>query len=320
MPWQAVAIAAGAQLIGGLSARSSAKKAQNKEEAFLKKKYDEYDFPLWEMQGERLIADRDELIRGIKLKQANELKLAAFKDKNNLRNYQQQLKIRSYQIDQQNRLFNKSERLYGQSIQQANEQAARQWRETKQKFAFQNEDRIIESIQKKGELAVKSQSGKSAAKAFQTELYTRGRETAILTESLISANEQTRSQLKDFYRKADAQRMLRPEAPPEPLKPLPTPVADYEMPRALQDFDFGPQPIKGVSTVQVPSFGSVLAGAASAGFSAYSAATAGTSSFPGGGGTGMIGGTSGYGSFSTSTSDATSWSSLAKAGFPSLNQ
>jgi len=285
-PGTAALVAGGLNFVSGIFGRRSASKQRNAEEAFLQKKYDEYDLPLWGMQRDRLIADRDELIRSIELKQANELKLAAFKDQNNLRNYQQQLKIRNYQIDQQNRLYHKSERLYGQSIQQAKEQAGRQWRETKQKFAFQNEDKIIESIQKKGELAATSQTGRSAAKAFQSELYKRGRETAILTESLISANEQTRSQLKDFYRKADAQRMLRPEAPPEPLQPLATPVADYEMPRALEDFDFGPQPIKGVATTQVPSMGSVIAGAAGAGFSAYAQTTAGTTSFSGGGGTG----------------------------------
>lgn len=278
-PLTYAAISGGISLIGGLFGKKSANKAQNKEEAFLQKKYDEYDLPLWGMQKDRLIADRDELIRGIKLKQDNELKLAAFKDKNNLRNYQQQLKIRGYEIDQQNRLFQKSERLYGQSIQQANEQAALQMHETRQQFAFQNEDRIIESINKKGELSANSQAGRSAAKAAQVDLYNNGRQVAILTESLISANRNTRSQLKDFYRKADAQRMLRPEATPEPLKPLETPIADYEMPRALQAFDFGPQPIQGVSTTQVPSMLGTIASAAGTGFSAYSAATAGTTSF-----------------------------------------
>ena len=73
--------------------------------------------------------------------------------------------------------------------------------------------------------------------------------------------------------------MLRPEITPEPLKPLETPIADYELPRALQDFDFGPKPIQGVSTTMVPSMGSVLAGAAGAGFSAYAANTAGTNNF-----------------------------------------
>ena len=279
MAWQWAAAAVGASLFSGLSARSSAKKARNAEEAFLQKKYDEYDLPLWNMQKDRLIAQRDEIIRGIELKQKNELKLAAFKDKNNLRNYQQQLKIREYQIDQQNRLFNKSERLYGQSIMDANERKALQERETYQQMAFENEDNIIESIIKKGELAVKSQAGASSNKARQSLIAEGGRQHAILTESLLSANNNTRMQYKQFLTKADANRMLRPEAPPKPLKPLATPVADYEMPRALQDFDFGPQPIQGVATTQVPGMMGIIANAAGAGFSAYAQSTAGTSSF-----------------------------------------
>ena len=99
--------------------------------------------------------------------------------------------------------------------------------------------------------------------------------------------------LRDFLRRADAQRMLRPEAPPEPIKPVKAPLHDYQLPRALQDFDFGPQPIQGVSFQQVPSMGSVLAGAASAGFSAYAANTPGTNNFQ------QPGGTGGYGGYST---------------------
>ena len=146
-------------------------------------------------------------------------------------------------------------------------------------MAFENEDNIIESIIKKGELSVKSQAGASSNKAMQSLIADGGRQHAILTESLLSANNNTRMEYKQFLTKADANRMLRPEAPPEPLKPLATPVADYEMPRALQDFDFGPKPIKGVATTQVPSFASTLASAVGAGFSAYAASTAGTTSF-----------------------------------------
>ena len=32
---------------------------------------------------------------------------------------------------------------------------------------------------------------------------------------------------------------------PKPLKPLKTPLHDYQLPRALQPFDFGPEPIRG---------------------------------------------------------------------------
>ena len=272
-------ISGGINLLGGLFGRSSAKKAKRAEDAFYEKKWLEYDMPAWLMSKDKLIADVAFMTEGIKLKQANEIKFRDFQHQNNLRAYHQQLKIRTFQHEQQKRLFQKSERLYGQSVQQAHEQAAIQMQETKQSFAFQNEDRIIESIQKKGELAATSQTGRSAVKAAQAELYDQGRQVAIMTESLISADRNTRMGLRDFLRKADAQRMLRPEAPPEPIKPVKAPLHDYQMPRALQDFDFGPKPIKGVSFQQVPSMGSVLAGAASAGFSAYAANTPGTNSF-----------------------------------------
>ena len=266
-------------LISGFFGRKSAKKQRRREEAFYEKKWAEYDMPSWLMQGDKLRADVAFMTEGVKLKAANEKKFAAFKDQNNLRAYHQQLKIRTFQHEQQKRLFQKSERLYGQSVEQAKEQAAIQMQETKMSFAFQNEDRLIESIQKKGELAASNRAGVSAAKAAQSELYDQGRQIAIMTESLISADRNTRMGLRDFLRKADAQRMLRPEAPPKPLKPMETPLHEYQLPRALQDFDFGVAPMKGVSFTPVPSMGSVLAGAASAGFSAYAAATPGTNNF-----------------------------------------
>ena len=93
----AVAISAGASLLSGFFGRRSARSARNREEAFLQKKYDEYDLPLWNMGKERLIAERDEMIRAIELTQRNEKALAEFKDKNNLRNWRHQLKIQEAQ-------------------------------------------------------------------------------------------------------------------------------------------------------------------------------------------------------------------------------
>ncbi len=139
MVWQAVAIAAGAQLIGGLSARSSAKKAKNAEEAFLQKKYDEYDLPLWNMGKDRLIAERDEMIRAIELTQRNEKSLAEFKDKNNLRNWRHQLKIQEAQHQGQLELFRRSNFFADQAIGSAQEQAAMERFETRQQYAFQND-------------------------------------------------------------------------------------------------------------------------------------------------------------------------------------
>lgn len=263
----------------GLDARDAAKDARDAENDFLTKKYNEYEYPFWEMQGEKLIAERDEMIRGIELTQRNEKNLAESKDKNNLRNWRQQLKIQESQHRDQLRLFQKSNFYADQAILSAQEQAAMERFETRQQFAFQNEANIIESIQKKGELAVTSQSGKSAVKAAQSELADEGRQLAILTENIVSSDRSSRMRLREFTLRTDAGRMLRPSDPIKPLKPLETPLAEYELPRELEDFDLGPKPIKGVSAIQVPSFGSVIGSAVTSAATSYATAKFGNSSW-----------------------------------------
>ena len=275
----ATLISTGANLLSGFFGKKSANKAKKKEEAFLQKKYDEYDLPLWNMQKEKLIAERDEMIRAIQLTQKNEKALAEFKDKNNLRNWRHQLKIQEAQHQGQLELFRRSNFFADQAIGSAQEQAAMEQFETRQQFAFQNEANIIESIQLKGEMRATSQTGRSAVKAAQSALADEGRQVAILTENIVSADRSSRMKLRDFVLKTEAGRMLRPSKPIAPLKPLKTPLAEYELPRALEDFDFGPKPIKGVSTVQVPSWGSVIAGAATSAASTYATAKFGNSSF-----------------------------------------
>ena len=273
MAWQFFAGAA-LSAVSSWSAGRSAKKAKNKEEAFLQKKYEEYDLPGWEFGKQRLIANRDEQIRAIQLAARNELKLAEFKDKNNLRNYQQCLKIANYEHQAKMGQFRKSESLYHRAVGEARDQKRIQDEENRAKFAYQNEDRIVESIRLKSEMMAKGQSGQSAVENLQSQIAESGSELAILSRNMMSADRESRMQLRTFMTQADAQRMLRPTKAPDPLKPLKTPISERILPRALQEFDFGPKPIKGVSTVQVPSMLSGLAGAASAGFSAYTSSLA----------------------------------------------
>ena len=242
----------------------------------------------WNMNKSLTIAKRDESIRAIKLREANERKFANFKDANNQQAYKQSLAIYEYQHRQANRQYEKSEDLYRDSLslnaraaENAKEQEINQLMEERQKFAFENEDNILQDLMAAGTLAATGLQGRSAKKAAQAQMASLGRNTAIMTESLISADRNTRSNLKDISRKldeantlADARRMLKPEKGPAPLAPLSTPINDYELPRELQDFDFGVTPIRGMSSIQVPSWGSVFANAAtsavSAGFNAYS--------------------------------------------------
>ena len=257
---EAVVISAGINFLGGMFGRSSAKKQRAAEKAFLRKKYLEYDLPLWGMQKDRLIAQRDEIIRGIELQQRNEKTLADFKDKNNLRNYQHSLKIREAKYQNDLELKRRSDFFTDRSIESGIRQQQQEEFATRQQYAFENEENIVESIVKKGELAVTSQAGKSAVKAAQSALYAQGRQQAIMIENILTQRRDSRMRLNDFILQQEAGRMLQPSRGIAPLKPLKTPVQEYELPRALEEFDFGPQPIPGVATTQVPSMLGVIAG------------------------------------------------------------
>ena len=262
-------------LISGISSffgRKSANKQKKAEDKFYQEKYDKFDYPGWQMQGQRLVANRDEKIRAIQLAARNELKLAEFKDKNNLRNWQQKLKIANYEHQSKMKQFHKSESLFHRAVGEARDQKQIRDEETRANFTYQNRDRIIESIRLKSELMAKGQSGQSAVENFQSQIAETGSELGILTRNIMSADRESRMQLRTFMTQAEAQRMIRPTKGPDPLKPLKTPISERELPRELQEFDFGPKPMKGVSFTPVPSLGSVFASAAGAGFSAYTTA------------------------------------------------
>ena len=268
-------ISGGISLLGGLFGRRSASKQRRREEAFLKMKYEQYDLPLWEMGKQRLIAERDEIIRSILLQKSNEEKLAKFKDANNLRTYQHALQIHQFKARNQQKLYEKSERLFEGAVASAKDQAALEFQENAKAAAYKQEELLVEGIMARGEARAKGRAGVSAAKAAQSQLYDEGRQVELLVENLINAQRDSSLSMEAAISAADAQRMLKPEAAPRPLSPLSTPVADYILPRALSEFDFGPQPLQGVASTPVPSMGSVIANAAGAGFTAYANAYTG---------------------------------------------
>lgn len=265
MQWGWAAASFGLSLFSGISSRNQAKKAKNAEEAFLQKKYEEYDLPMWNMNKDKLIAQRDEIIRSIELTQRNEKKRADFQDANNLRNYQHALKIREMKYENDVKLKRRSDFFTDRSIESARAQQKQQEFETHQQYAFENEENIVESIIAKGEADVTSQTGRSSVKALQSMIADEGRQIAIMTENIINARKDGRARLNDFLIQQEAGRMLEPSRGVAPLKPLATPLSEYELPRALEEFDFGPQPIPGVAQTQVPSMLGTIAGAAAKG-------------------------------------------------------
>ena len=225
-------------------------------------------------------------IRSIQLAARNELKLAEFKDKNNLRNYQQRLKIANYEHQAKMGQFRKSESLYHRAVGEARDQKRIRDEETRANFAYQNEDRIVESIRLKSEMMAKGQSGQSAVENLQSQIAESGSELAILSRNMMSADRESRMQLRTFMTQADAQRMLRPTKAPDPLKPLKTPISERILPRALEEFDFGPAPVLG-ATASVSAAGSAAFwGSAAGGIGKGIAGLAGNINLGGGGGGG----------------------------------
>ena len=285
MVWQVFAGAAISSLVGGATSRNQAKKAGREEDRYLDDLLN-MENQGWDMRRSLSIANRDEDIRKIKLDQRNESKFAAFRDANNMQAHKLATSIYDYENKQWDRQYQKSEELYKDSLslnarsaQLAREDEVRALQEERQKYAFQNENAIIENLISTGSIASSGLTGRSAAKAGQAQMAALGRNQAVMTASMVSANRNTQANIRSINHElqeantvAKSRRMLKPEYGPAPIKPLATPIADYEFPRELQDFDFGPKPIRGQKSTFTPSWGSVFANAAASGFNSYTAA------------------------------------------------
>tara|TARA_R100001082_G_scaffold1936_1_gene1797 strand:- start:617 stop:1576 length:960 start_codon:yes stop_codon:yes gene_type:complete len=291
-PWLAAA-SVGIGLWSGAQNRKAAKDARAAEEAFLKKKYEEYDIPSWMMSVDKLEADWTHKQDGINIARANENLLADYKDANARAQYNHALKIHQIQKQRTDAQYAKSEELYNKSLG-LNERSAdaarsdlnRKWDETVQAFAYEDENLVIQNVLEAGQQRARGRAGVTAQKTQQARLMELGTDQAINLQSLMSAGLQQDADLRDIqYQKdaadmqADARRMLEPIEGPEPIAPLLTPRATFQNLRLLDAFDYGVPPIEGVATTQVPSWGSVLANAAGAGLSAYANYSAGQSSF-----------------------------------------
>ena len=249
--WQAVGAIAGVG--SAISGYLGQKKQYKQGKQYQYDLFHKYTLPGYEMGNKKLIADHAQLVKSIETQRDNAIALANLRDKNNLRNWHQKLKINSFAHGEKMKEFHKSEDLFHTSVRDAKEQKKIRDEETYAQFAYQNEDRILESIIAKSNASATSQTGASAVSEAQSVIAKNGRDLGILKRNLISANRESRMQFKDFLRQADANRMIRPTKAPDPLKPLKSFVPKFDTPRPLEDFDFGPKPIMGMSSTPKPS-------------------------------------------------------------------
>ncbi len=249
----------GSSILGAAGSASAASKqeAAAKKQAKLQYKYDKEKY---KMNKERLEADRDFSIEGIDIAKRNEANVKNLKDTQSLQNYEQTLQIRQNQLRSYEKQFAKSQSLFNQQ-NTFNEHAARtamigeqqRMNDAMASAAFQNQDLLVQALQEQGQVRARGQSGNSLGRNAGAVMSARGRNQAVLAANLVSTRSSVRTALRGVATKkfgsdiqAFANLMIPAEESPMPFAPMETPVTEYQYPRELEDFDFGPEPIKGV--------------------------------------------------------------------------
>ena len=138
------------------------------------------------------------------------------------------------------------------SEKQAIDDELRKYQEIRAEASFDIQEQRIERLRAEGEFRAKGISGRSANKAQQITGADFGRMIAQINEATSAAGRNSRAVLKEIATDrisadlaAEASKMLAPGELPEPIVPFATPMADYLLPRELEEFDFGPEPVKG---------------------------------------------------------------------------
>ena len=219
----------------------------------------QYDKEAWEMAKQSAIAKRNYAVQEIEERARQEGLIAAHKDAANLRTYNYNLQIRDREQDLNDRMYAKSEDIFFNQlgINADNERSARmderrQLREIETENRYQKNDAYLEAIEAEGAIRARGQTGRSIDKAKSVAALKASTALSLLDLSLDNATAASQSALQSIGTQrtvqdlnAYASKMLDPGVIPEPIAPLPTPQATFLYPRVFEDYDFGPEPIKG---------------------------------------------------------------------------
>ena len=270
-------------ILGGRQQAKAAAAAQKAQNEAAEKQY-EYNVQRWEMDKQKMLADREYKVREIEERARQENQLADFKDASNARQYNAQLQIRNSQQDTNERMFAKSNAIYQDQLglnllqeKNARQEELQQLKEIQSEKRYERNSAYIEGLLAEGEIRARGQTGRSVQKARSAETLKTATALTLLNLSLDNATAASQNAIKNIRadRKladlnAFASKMLDPGELPMPLQPLATPRATFLYPRVYEDYDFGPRPVKGAqispSTAATQAWGTTitsLAGAAS---------------------------------------------------------
>ncbi len=243
---------------GGRSAAAARAQAEAQNRAMMAKY--QYDLDAWDMKRQQLQAQRSESIDKILASARNEGKVKAYKDVAALEQFDYNLKIRNKEQTDNEIAFKRSDDIYTDttslnsiSARSAMDSEIVKLQESEAEARYDRQDAYIEQLQQEGKLRARGASGRSAAKGVQVNMADYGRQMSMLNATMDSNTRNTRAVLDEIIRDktsadltAFASKMLDPGVLPDPIKPMPIPEAEFTLPRLLNEFDFGPQPVKGV--------------------------------------------------------------------------
>ena len=281
--WLAPVVGAAVGLYGANKQSNAAKDAQRANNAAADAQY-KYNVQRWETDKQKMLADREYKVREIEQRAENEGRLAAYKDATAARQYNYQLQIRNSQQDTNERMFAKSNAIYQDQLglnalqeKNARQEERQQLAEIQAEKRYEQNTAYIDGLLAEGEIRARGQTGRSVQKARSVQTLKTATALTLLNLSLDNATAASQNAIKNIRTdrtiadlNAYASKMLDPGELPMPLAPLATPVATFMYPRVYQDYDFGPEPIKGAqispSSAAAQVWGSSitsLAGAAS---------------------------------------------------------
>ena len=281
--WLAPVVGAAVGLYGANKQANAAKDAQKANNAAADAQY-KYNVQRWETDKQKMLADREYKVREIEQRAANEGQLAAYKDATNARQYNYQLQIRNSQQDTNERMFAKSNAIYQDQLglnalqeKNARQEERQQLSEIQAEKRYERNTAYIDGLLAEGEIRARGQTGRSVQKARSVNTLKTATALTLLNLSLDNATAASQNAIKNIRTdrtvadlNAFASKMLDPGELPMPLQPLATPMATFMYPRVYEDYDFGPEPIRGAqispSSAAAQVWGSSitsLAGAAS---------------------------------------------------------
>jgi|TARA_R100000479_G_C6382290_1_gene201625 gas vesicle protein len=248
-------------LYGAKKSSDAAKQAARDRNEAVDAQY-KYDVQAWQMQKDAAIADREYAVKEIQMRAEQEGQLAAYKDAQQAQSYNYNLQIRNQQQDTNERMYAKSEDIYVNQlgINAAEEREARlnekrQLKEITTKNLYEQNDAYLEALQAEGAIRARGVTGRTTEKLTSVAALKAAQTLTMLDLSLDNATVESQATMRAITRdrsvadlNAYAARMLDPGTLPMPIAPLPTPQAQFMYPRVFEDYDFGPQPIRGAMT------------------------------------------------------------------------